>query len=172
LPRRVGAGDRRSRLEVMRFLTCFLSLFQGMFIRPALGSVLRRTPRRPLAFRLGHSTAVAGRRSAWETSEHGPSKGPGLTITFRLSKKRLCTPQPATARPSAHNRGIEFYCGVLGLTHKRQLSPRWVELAGANLPIFILADRQTMAELGTTRCHAISDGIGHPYTSILSCPIW
>ena len=48
-------------------------------------------------------------------------------------------------------RGIEFYCGGLGLTPKRQLGPRWVELAGANLPIFLLADRPAIAELGATR---------------------
>jgi hypothetical protein len=69
-------------------------------------------------------------------------------------------------------RGIEFCCGGLGFTHKRQLSPHWVERAGANLPIFLLADRPAMAELGTTRCDAISDAIGHPYTSISSCPIF
>lgn len=48
-------------------------------------------------------------------------------------------------------RGIEFYCGGLGLTHKRQLGPRWVELAGANLPFFLLANRPAVAELGTTK---------------------
>jgi len=48
-------------------------------------------------------------------------------------------------------RGIEFYCAGLGLTPKRQLGPRWVELAGANLPIFLLADRPAIAELGATR---------------------
>ena len=48
-------------------------------------------------------------------------------------------------------RGVEFYCGGLGLTQKRQLGPRWVELAGANLPIFLLADRPAIAELGTTK---------------------
>ena len=48
-------------------------------------------------------------------------------------------------------RGIEFYCGGLGLTQKRQLGPRWVELAGANLPIFLLADRPATAELGATK---------------------
>lgn len=37
--------------------------------------------------------------------------------------------------------GIEFYCDGLGLTQKRQRGPRWVELAGANLSIFLLADR-------------------------------
>jgi extradiol dioxygenase family protein len=39
--------------------------------------------------------------------------------------------------------GIEFYCDGLGLTQKRQLGSRWLELAGANLPIFLLADRPT-----------------------------
>ena len=48
-------------------------------------------------------------------------------------------------------RGIDFYCGGLGLTLKRQLGPRWVELAGANLSIFLLADRPGMAELGRTK---------------------
>ena len=48
-------------------------------------------------------------------------------------------------------RGIEFYCAGLGLVHKRHLGPRWVELQGANLPIFLLADRPAVAELGTTK---------------------
>ena len=48
-------------------------------------------------------------------------------------------------------RGIEFYCGGIGLTHKRQLGPRWVELAGANLPIFLLAYRPANAELGAAK---------------------
>lgn len=48
-------------------------------------------------------------------------------------------------------RGIEFYCGGLGLAQKRQLGPRWVELAGANLPIFLIAERPAIAELGTTK---------------------
>jgi predicted enzyme related to lactoylglutathione lyase len=48
-------------------------------------------------------------------------------------------------------RGIEFYCDGLGLTEKRQLGPRWVELAGANLPIFLLSDRPATTELGATK---------------------
>jgi hypothetical protein len=32
---------------------------------------------------------------------------------------------------------------------KRRLSPSWVELAGANLPIFLLANRPPVAELGS-----------------------
>jgi predicted enzyme related to lactoylglutathione lyase len=48
-------------------------------------------------------------------------------------------------------RGLDFYCGGLGLTVKRQLSPTWAELAGANLPIFLLADRAPIADLGAKR---------------------
>jgi predicted enzyme related to lactoylglutathione lyase len=48
-------------------------------------------------------------------------------------------------------RGIEFYCSGLGLTHKGQLGPRRAELAGANLPIFLLADRPAVAELGAIK---------------------
>jgi predicted enzyme related to lactoylglutathione lyase len=46
-------------------------------------------------------------------------------------------------------RVIEFYCEGLGLTVMRRLSPRWIELAGANLPIFLLANRPAVADLGT-----------------------
>jgi hypothetical protein len=45
--------------------------------------------------------------------------------------------------------GIKVYCDGLGLTLKRRLSPTWVELAGANLPIYLLANRPTLAELGS-----------------------
>lgn len=45
-------------------------------------------------------------------------------------------------------RGIDFYCAGLGLTLKRRLSPRWIELAGANVPIYLLADRPAVADLG------------------------
>ena len=38
-------------------------------------------------------------------------------------------------------RGMEFYCGGLGLSLKRRLSPSWVEFDGANLPVFLLGDR-------------------------------
>ena len=37
--------------------------------------------------------------------------------------------------------GVAFYTTALGLTVHRRLTPRWVELAGANVPIFILGDR-------------------------------
>src|SRR5947207_12067298 len=45
--------------------------------------------------------------------------------------------------------GIAFYCDGLGLTVKRRLSPSWIELDGANLPLFLLAERPSMADLGT-----------------------
>lgn len=48
-------------------------------------------------------------------------------------------------------RGIAFYCEGLGLLLKRRLSPSWVELAGANLPIFLLGNRPPTAELGGAR---------------------
>jgi predicted enzyme related to lactoylglutathione lyase len=48
-------------------------------------------------------------------------------------------------------RGIAFYCDGLGLALKRRLGPNWVELDGANLPIFLLGNRPSVAELGGTR---------------------
>ena len=48
-------------------------------------------------------------------------------------------------------RGIAFYCGGLGLSLKRRLGPNWVELDGANLPIFLLVDRPATADLGGKR---------------------
>jgi predicted enzyme related to lactoylglutathione lyase len=47
--------------------------------------------------------------------------------------------------------GLAFYADGLGLTLKRRLSATWVELAGANLPIFLLAARSPVADLGTTQ---------------------
>jgi predicted enzyme related to lactoylglutathione lyase len=47
-------------------------------------------------------------------------------------------------------RGIDFYCAGIGLRLRRRLSRTWVELEGANLPIFLLADRPAIADLGTT----------------------
>src|ERR671916_1396493 len=37
--------------------------------------------------------------------------------------------------------GVAFYTSALGLTVHRRLTPRWVELAGASVPIFILGNR-------------------------------
>jgi len=48
-------------------------------------------------------------------------------------------------------RGIAFYCGGLGLSLKRRLSPSWVELDGANLPVFLLGNRSPAADLGGTQ---------------------
>jgi len=48
-------------------------------------------------------------------------------------------------------RGIAFYCDGLGLALKRRLSPSWVELGGANLPIFLLGNRKPTTNLGGTQ---------------------
>jgi predicted enzyme related to lactoylglutathione lyase len=45
-------------------------------------------------------------------------------------------------------RGIAFYRDILCLTLKRRLSPSWVELEGANVPIFLLGNRRPVADLG------------------------
>jgi predicted enzyme related to lactoylglutathione lyase len=37
--------------------------------------------------------------------------------------------------------GITFYTAALGLTVHRRLTPCWVELTGARIPIFILGNR-------------------------------
>ena len=47
-------------------------------------------------------------------------------------------------------RGIAFYCEGLGLTLKRRYSPTWYELSGANCPVFLLANRPPVADLGST----------------------
>jgi predicted enzyme related to lactoylglutathione lyase len=47
-------------------------------------------------------------------------------------------------------RGIAFYCEGLGLTLKRRYSPTWMELSGANCPVFLLANRPPVADLGST----------------------
>ena len=60
-------------------------------------------------------------------------------------------------------RGIEFYCDGLGLTEKRQLGPRWVELAGANMSIFLLSDRPATTEVGATE---VSRDFGRHWTPV------
>jgi uncharacterized glyoxalase superfamily protein PhnB len=45
-------------------------------------------------------------------------------------------------------RGIEFYVDGLGLTVKRRLTERWVELAGAQMPIHLLARPEPEFESG------------------------
>jgi predicted enzyme related to lactoylglutathione lyase len=45
-------------------------------------------------------------------------------------------------------RGIEFYVNGLGLTLKRRLTERWVELAGAQVPIHLLARPEPEFESG------------------------
>ncbi len=44
--------------------------------------------------------------------------------------------------------GIAFYCDGLGLTVKRRYSERWIELAGVNTPVFLLAGRSPTVDLG------------------------
>jgi predicted enzyme related to lactoylglutathione lyase len=46
--------------------------------------------------------------------------------------------------------GIDFYCEGLGLTLKHRRSPTWIELEGANCPIYLLANRPVVADLGRT----------------------
>jgi predicted enzyme related to lactoylglutathione lyase len=48
-------------------------------------------------------------------------------------------------------RGIAFYCEGLGLSVKRRLGPRWIELAGANLPVFLLTSQPAEVDLGRGR---------------------
>src|SRR4051812_49848901 len=45
-------------------------------------------------------------------------------------------------------RGIEFYVDGLGLTLTRRLTPRWVELGGARVPIHLLARPEPEFESG------------------------
>jgi predicted enzyme related to lactoylglutathione lyase len=45
-------------------------------------------------------------------------------------------------------RGLDFYCDGVGLTLRRRYSKTWVELAGARIPVFLLADRPALADLG------------------------
>ena len=45
--------------------------------------------------------------------------------------------------------GVAFYTAALGLTVHRRLTPRWVELTGASIPIFILGNRPTTFVAGS-----------------------
>ena len=44
--------------------------------------------------------------------------------------------------------GVAFYTAALGLTVRRRLTPRWVELGGASVPIFILGNRPERFDAG------------------------
>jgi predicted enzyme related to lactoylglutathione lyase len=44
--------------------------------------------------------------------------------------------------------GVAFYTAALGLTVRRRLTPRWVELSGARIPIFILGNRPESFDAG------------------------
>lgn len=52
---------------------------------------------------------------------------------------------------------IAFYCDGLGSSLKRRLSPGWIELASANLPVFLPANRPSIAELGKTTAQRICE---------------
>lgn len=58
---------------------------------------------------------------------------------------------------SSIERGIDFYCNGLGLSVKRKLSPTWVELDGADIPIFLLAPKSMEVDLGTRRAQRTWD---------------
>src|SRR5262249_37695498 len=47
--------------------------------------------------------------------------------------------------------GIAFYCAGLGLTRRRRLGRTWTALEGATLPIFLLANRPAVADLGSRK---------------------
>lgn len=47
-------------------------------------------------------------------------------------------------------RGIDFYCKGIGLTLRRRLSSTWIELGGGNCPVFLLANRPEVVDLGST----------------------
>ena len=46
--------------------------------------------------------------------------------------------------------GLTFYCGGLGLSLKKQLSPRRLKLEGAGTPIYLLGNHPEIADLGST----------------------
>ena len=47
--------------------------------------------------------------------------------------------------------GIEFYCRGFDLRLKRRLSPRWAELSGAQIPVFLLGGLPSLADLGSLK---------------------
>lgn len=75
----------------------------------------------------------------------------------RKDREGAAIPTPMTIEAHAYievadlERGIAFYCDGIGLSLKRRLSRNWVELEGANLPIFLLGNRPPVAELGARR---------------------
>ena len=44
---------------------------------------------------------------------------------------------------------MTMYCDGLGLSVKRPLSPTWIELGGASLPIYLQAGRPPYADTGS-----------------------
>jgi hypothetical protein len=68
--------------------------------------------------------------------------------------------------------GIAFYCDGMGLRVKRRLSPRWIELTGAGIPIFLLASRPEIADLGSVTARRSYERHWSRFTWILSSAIW
>jgi len=60
-------------------------------------------------------------------------------------------------------RGITFYVEGLGLSVARRLTPHWVELAGAQMPIHLLARPEPLFESGE---HVLRKDFGRHWTPI------
>jgi predicted enzyme related to lactoylglutathione lyase len=60
-------------------------------------------------------------------------------------------------------RGIGFYVDGVGLSIARRLTPRWVELAGAQVPIHLLARPEPEFETGE---HVLRKDFGRHWTPI------
>ena len=60
-------------------------------------------------------------------------------------------------------RGIAFYVEGLGLSVARRLRPHWVELAGAQMPIHLLARPEPQFKSGE---HVLSKDFGRHWTPI------
>jgi catechol 2,3-dioxygenase-like lactoylglutathione lyase family enzyme len=60
-------------------------------------------------------------------------------------------------------RGVAFYVDGLGLRELRRLTPRWVELAGAQLPIHLLARPEPAFETGG---HVLRKDFGRHWTPV------
>jgi hypothetical protein len=141
-----AAGDHAS----VRFLEFFVAQIRnphtrrtfaaprknfGPSARPACRRSLASSRRMSLPDRGRHArardTSLKQRRAAIRYSER--QNGPGARL--RRSDRASLWHQILLRR--------------FGLTLKRLLSPTWVGLAGANLPIYLLANRPTLADLGS-----------------------
>jgi predicted enzyme related to lactoylglutathione lyase len=60
-------------------------------------------------------------------------------------------------------RGVQFYADGLGLRVLRRLTPRWVELAGAQMPIHLLARPELTFETGE---HVLAKDFARHWTPV------